>query len=147
MKPEFLASELASVYEDFPGLGLRYRLTAKLGEGTFSSVYRARRAPGTPRTGLPPPVPASSSRARAPSLTSRDLELITSELVSPRDRRDDDLEGPYEDDGGGEFALKRIYFSSSPSRIAAEVKFLMDLGCVMSCAARACPERDPAVTG
>lgn len=45
--PESVQSEIAKLVATFPGLSSRYKLIDKIGEGTFSSVYKARDLQGS----------------------------------------------------------------------------------------------------
>ncbi|KAK0527798.1 Cell division control protein 7 [Tilletia horrida] len=101
--------EVAGLYTAVPILNSTYRVVEKLGEGTFSTVYKAL------------PLLHSSSASSAAARSYRGLQQ-TQQL-----RRDQAAAVAALRGGNAFVALKRIYVSSSPGRIANELDILEEL--------------------
>ncbi|RKO99015.1 hypothetical protein CXG81DRAFT_15155, partial [Caulochytrium protostelioides] len=95
---DHLAEEILDLYNDFPGLAHRFRIVTKIGEGTFSSVYKAEDR-----------LWASHHVAQAQAQVAA-LEANSGVCLCRM------------------VALKRIYVTSSPQRIYNELKILDELG-------------------
>ncbi|KAK0554532.1 Cell division control protein 7 [Tilletia horrida] len=101
-----------------PTLKDRYKIVGKLGEGTFSTVYKAR-----PLRRSPP--------ERSSELVNPYAKALGGQWYNPAQRKQPDSSGPSYRRGFGEgnayVALKRIYVSSSPQRIVNELNILVEL--------------------
>ncbi|KAH3671514.1 hypothetical protein OGAPHI_000217 [Ogataea philodendri] len=97
--------ELYSLVKSFPGLSSRYKLIDKIGEGTFSTVYKAYDLQRVSETSMGHTLwssPPAKNRVNKPT-HKLDVPVV---------------------------ALKRIYVTSSPSRIYNELQLLHSLvGC------------------
>ncbi|OBA18100.1 uncharacterized protein OGAPODRAFT_80854 [Ogataea polymorpha] len=99
-----IRQELFSLVKSFPGLSNKYKLIDKIGEGTFSTVYKAYDLQRISETSMGKAVWSSPPKSRTNESTqSSDVPIV---------------------------ALKRIYVTSSPSRIYNELQLLHSLvGC------------------
>lgn len=94
--PQDIIDEMQDLLHDFPGLKSKYQLLDKIGEGTFSSVYKAR---------------DKTNRLNATKASLKNhfwAGSITGSAKKPTTY----------------VALKRIYVTSSPQRIYNELKLL-----------------------
>ncbi|KAJ1982886.1 Cell division control protein 7 [Dimargaris xerosporica] len=103
-----IRNEMVELQAAFPQVGQKYRLMGKIGEGTFSCVYKA--------IDLHYDQYDNSYWDTVPETAQRPVKLV---------RRERAL-------GAGEaehkyVALKKIYVTSSPARIANEIQILKDL--------------------
>ncbi|KAL7945025.1 protein kinase [Trichoderma barbatum] len=112
-------ADMERLQEDFPGFRDRYRLIKRIGEGTFSTVFKAEDIhyhrydnswdyEDDLSKWTPPPLKGRSSRSRSPRKRARFV------------------------------AIKKIYVTSSPARILNELELLHDL--------RQCPSVCPLIT-
>ncbi|KAG7886229.1 hypothetical protein KL906_002102 [Ogataea polymorpha] len=99
-----IRQELFSLVKSFPGLSNKYKLIDKIGEGTFSTVYKAYDLQRISETSMGKAVWSSPPKSRTNESTqASDVPIV---------------------------ALKRIYVTSSPSRIYNELQLLHSLvGC------------------
>ncbi|KAG0213890.1 hypothetical protein BGX28_003314 [Mortierella sp. GBA30] len=108
--PDYILREIQEFEQGFNGLEGRFKLLDKIGEGTFSSVYKAIDLEHDLYDNsewdydMDEPAELSSSEEKA---------LATAKPASP--------------DGGKVVAIKRIYVTSSPLRIQNEIAILHDL--------------------
>lgn len=91
--------EMHKLEECFPVLALRYRLLDKIGEGTFSTVYKAEAVNGSVQLG--------SQMWKSPPLQKKESQTSKSQ------KKKNPL-----------VALKQIYVTSSPNRIYNELNLL-----------------------
>ncbi|KAF9568375.1 hypothetical protein EC968_002943 [Mortierella alpina] len=108
--PEYVRKEIEEFEQGFNGLQGRFKLLDKIGEGTFSSVYKAvdleHDLYDNSDWDYDMDTPAESSTASSMELT---------------------LAKPANAEGGKVVAIKRIYVTSSPVRIQNEIAILHDL--------------------
>ncbi|KAJ2344060.1 Cell division control protein 7 [Coemansia sp. RSA 2673] len=110
---ESTLEEIAELENLIPGLADHYQLLGKIGQGTFSTVYKA--------------VDLQHERYDNSSWTmifnaSSDDDEATSDNAKPRARRRKDTARR-----ARVVAIKKIYVTSSPTRIANEISILNDL--------------------
>lgn len=124
--------EIDEFYKSFEGLAEKYKLLEKIGEGTFSSVYKA--------IDLRHDQYENEWDYYGNERMRKKLRLTGEDPWKPAADDDDNEEGEeqeQEQDQNGQkvrpnyVAIKRIYVTSSPGRIANELKILNKLfGCV-----------------
>ncbi|CAM0138785.1 unnamed protein product [Umbelopsis sp. WA50703] len=127
---ELLKEEVTEIMDEFTTLGEYYKLVDKIGEGTFSSVYKA----------IDVRHDYYDNSSWDLSSICKDYERInleeshsatTSESVDANDHSgnqkysNDETPTRY-------VALKRIYVTSSPQRITSEIEILHQLKCLLT---------------
>jgi hypothetical protein len=118
---ELLKEEVTEIMDEFTTLGSYYQLVDKIGEGTFSSVYKA-----------------VDVRHEYYDNSNWDLSAIcndyerinldqSSSLMSQDEEASDHHESESQEPTKHYVALKRIYVTSSPERITSEIEILHQL--------------------
>ncbi|KZZ93720.1 serine/threonine protein kinase Hsk1 [Moelleriella libera RCEF 2490] len=115
-------SDMDKLSNDFPGFRGKYRLIKRIGEGTFSTVYKAEDVQYD-RYDNSWDFDDDSSKWTPPPLRRRESRTSTG---TPQRRR------------ARYVAIKKIYVTSSPARILNELELLHDL--------RQCPSVCPLIT-
>ncbi|KAJ1660080.1 Cell division control protein 7 [Dispira simplex] len=118
---EVVQSELGNFLKAFPSIQRQYRIVGKIGEGTFSCVYKAldleyHRYDNSYWDLVPTADTAQSpNEARLPPYKRARVKSPTNPCATPSSSLRKYV------------ALKKIYVTSSPSRIANEIRILKDL--------------------
>ncbi|VUC24390.1 unnamed protein product [Clonostachys rosea] len=111
-------SDMKKLESDFPGFWYRYRLIKRIGEGTFSTVYKA------------------EDKLYDQYVNEWDVQNEMSKWTPPPLERDSPSHSPRK--RTRYVAIKKIYVTSSPMRILNELELLHDL--------RRCPSVCPLIT-
>lgn len=129
--------DMEKLQDSFPGFRQKYRLIKRIGEGTFSTVYKAEDLQyerfdnswdieKENEKWTPPPLKQHTSRSSSVTL-EQTSQAHSQGQVSNRQRRKPKF-----------VAIKKIYVTSSPSRILNELELLHDL--------KECPSVCPLIT-
>ncbi|RUS19993.1 kinase-like domain-containing protein, partial [Endogone sp. FLAS-F59071] len=110
--------EMAKFVESFKGLGEQFKLVDKIGEGTFSSVYKAVDLQHDQYDNSQ--WVSDSEDENEGVLGLDDDNTRRGQLLGSKRKRPADSRGKY-------VAIKRIYVTSSPMRIENEISILHDL--------------------
>ncbi|KAF9966381.1 hypothetical protein BGZ70_002505 [Mortierella alpina] len=108
--PDYVRREIEEFEEGFNGLQGRFKLLDKIGEGTFSSVYKA--------IDLEHDLYDNSDWDYEMDAPATSTSTTNTELTPVK---------PANAEGGKVVAIKRIYVTSSPVRIQNEIAILHDL--------------------
>ncbi|KAL9114169.1 MAG: hypothetical protein Q9227_001941 [Pyrenula ochraceoflavens] len=112
--------DMRKLEESFTGISQQYRLINRIGEGTFSTVYKAEEL--QPADSEDDHSPSEDNASLHPHKRRRTGEYSASQTSSQRSRKPRYV------------ALKKIYVTSSPLRIQNELELLYDLrGCRSVC--------------
>ncbi|CAN8104637.1 unnamed protein product [Discula destructiva] len=132
---EAMDEDMRALQDAFPGFKNKYRLIKRIGEGTFSTVYKAQDLQyhnyanswdldKENEKWTPPPLTSHSHRSSStPADTSQTSHLRTHSQLARRPKY---------------VAIKKIYVTSSPQRILNELELLNDL--------KDCPAVCPLIT-
>ncbi|EXJ95710.1 CDC7 protein kinase [Capronia coronata CBS 617.96] len=113
---ESVVEDMRKLEENFKGISQRYRLINRIGEGTFSTVYKAEQLPQPDEIDGPDEnvEPADDSNPDMPPSKRRKTNAAVG--MARRSRRKPQM-----------VALKKIYVTSSPHRILNELELLHEL--------------------
>ncbi|KAI7781634.1 kinase-like protein [Diaporthe eres] len=134
---EILDDDMRRLQDAFPGFRRKYKLIKRIGEGTFSTVYKAEDlqydryenkwdVDKENESWTPPPLKRHVDRSSSSSATIDQASELTSRTARQHRTRSRFV------------AIKKIYVTSSPSRILNELELLHDL--------RDCPAVCPLIT-
>ncbi|KIX00731.1 uncharacterized protein Z518_09796 [Rhinocladiella mackenziei CBS 650.93] len=111
---ESVMEDMRKLEESFKGISQKYRLINRIGEGTFSTVYKAEQLPEDNELGRAKDDSTDESNLDMPPSKRRKTNTATG--MATRARRKPLI-----------VALKKIYVTSSPHRIMNELELLHEL--------------------
>ncbi|KIY02818.1 uncharacterized protein Z520_01283 [Fonsecaea multimorphosa CBS 102226] len=111
---ESVVDDMRRLEESFRGISQRYRLINRIGEGTFSTVYKAEELVQPDELGQENEDPTNESSSEGPPSKRRKTSAASGTVSRPRRK-------------GLLVALKKIYVTSSPHRIMNELELLHEL--------------------
>ncbi|KAJ2956406.1 hypothetical protein NQZ79_g7719 [Umbelopsis isabellina] len=127
---ELLKEEVTEIMDEFTTLGDYYKLVDKIGEGTFSSVYKAIDVRHDYYDNSTWDLSSICKDYERINLEESDL-IATSEDANGNDHSTNQKHSNNEPPT--QFvALKRIYVTSSPQRITSEIEILHQLKCLLT---------------
>ncbi|OAP58622.1 cell division control protein 7 [Fonsecaea erecta] len=111
---ESVVDDMRRLEESFRGISQKYRLINRIGEGTFSTVYKAEQLVQAHELDQENEDPTNESSSDAPPSKRRKTSVPSGAVNRPRRK-------------GLIVALKKIYVTSSPHRIMNELELLHEL--------------------